>query len=150
MANTDFFPARPQANPTIYAYADNNPQYRGLLKVGYTIKTAKERVAEQYPTARPNEVPYTIVLDEPALKENGTSFTDHEVHRLLEKNGFYRLPDENGKKTEWFRCSVQDVMNAIQSIRLGRDLDLARTETFSMRPEQEEAVNKTAEYFSTC
>lgn len=148
MANNDFFPARPQANPTIYAYADNNPQYNGLLKVGYTIKTAKERVAEQYPTARPNEVPYTILLDEPALKENGTSFTDHEVHKLLEKNGFYRLLDENGKKTEWFKCSVQDVMNAIQSIRLGKVLELARTETFSMRPEQEEAVNKTAEYFT--
>ena len=72
MVNNDFFPARPQANPTIYAYADNNPQYKGLLKVGYTIKSAKERVAEQYPTARPNEVPYTILLDEPTIHLDST------------------------------------------------------------------------------
>jgi len=32
----DFFPPRPAARPTIYAYEDTNPQYTGLLKVGYT------------------------------------------------------------------------------------------------------------------
>lgn len=33
---TDFFPQRPNAHPMIYAYEDTNPQYQGLLKVGYT------------------------------------------------------------------------------------------------------------------
>lgn len=150
MVNTNFFPLRPNANPTIYAYTDNNPKYKGFLKVGYTITSAKERVAQQYPTLRPNECPYTIVLDEPAIKDNGSTFTDHEVHRVLEKNGFMALRDEEGKKTEWFKCSVGDVMNAIQSIRLGRHLELARTETFKMRPEQAEAVEKTANYFMSC
>ena len=32
---TDFFPQRPNAHPMIYAYEDTNPQYQGLLKVGY-------------------------------------------------------------------------------------------------------------------
>ena len=32
----DFFPPRPASRPTIYAYEDTNPQYAGLLKVGYT------------------------------------------------------------------------------------------------------------------
>ena len=31
-----FSPPRPESRPTIYAYADTNPQYAGLLKVGYT------------------------------------------------------------------------------------------------------------------
>ncbi|MDD4556821.1 MAG: GIY-YIG nuclease family protein [Alphaproteobacteria bacterium] len=104
MAKTDFFPLRPAANPTIYAYEDTNPQYAGLLKVGYTIKSAKERVAEQYPTLRPGTKPYKIVLDEPAIKENGTTFTDHDVHRLLRKRGFL---NPNG---EWFKCKLTDVI----------------------------------------
>lgn len=33
---SNFFPPRPAAHPTIYAYQDTNPQYVGLLKVGYT------------------------------------------------------------------------------------------------------------------
>ena len=49
----DFFPPRPASCPTIYAYEDTNPQYAGLLKVGYTTVDAQSRVAQQYPTLRP-------------------------------------------------------------------------------------------------
>ena len=138
MPRTDFFPLRPKANPTIYAYEDK--MYPGLLKVGYTIKTAQERVTEQYPVLRPGDKPYKIVLDEPAIKENGSTFTDHDVHRLLRKNGFAN------PEGEWFRCSVTDVMAAIFAIRTGNKIS-TRTLDFPMRPEQEEAVNKTAAYF---
>jgi hypothetical protein len=44
----DFFPARSSARPTIYAYRDTNPQYKGLLKVGFTSVDAQERVRQQY------------------------------------------------------------------------------------------------------
>ena len=141
MARKDFFPLRPNANPTIYAYEDTNPQYKGLLKVGYTIKSAQERVAEQYPVLRPGEKPYKILVDEPAIKENGSTFTDHDVHRVLKKRGILN------PEGEWFKCNVSDVMSAIISIRQGKDTDISRTQTFSMRPEQKEAVKKTAEYF---
>ena len=60
MAKKVIFPARPDANPTIYAYSDNNPQYGGMLKIGYTIKSAQERVAEQYPILKPGKIPYVI------------------------------------------------------------------------------------------
>lgn len=139
MPRTDLFPLRPEANPTIYAYEDK--LYPGLLKIGYTIKTAQERVAEQYPVLRPGDKPYKIVLDEPAIKENGSTFTDHDVHRLLRKNGFAN------PEGEWFRCSVTDVMAAIVAIRSGNNIS-TRTLDFPMRPEQEEAVNKTSEYFN--
>lgn len=140
MPRNDFFPLHPEANPTIYAYEDK--MYPNLLKVGYTIKNAQERVAEQYPVLRPGEKPYKIVLDEPAVKENGSTFTDHDVHRLLRKRGFAN------PEGEWFRCSVTDVMAAIVSIRRGNEVSI-RSLDFSMRPEQEEAVHKTAEYFQT-
>ena len=55
-----FFPPRPPGAPKIYAYEDTHPQYAGLLKIGYTIKDVRERVAAQYPTLRPGEPPYRI------------------------------------------------------------------------------------------
>ncbi len=141
MSRSEFFPTRISANPTIYAYEDTHPQYKGLLKIGYTIKTAQERVAEQYPTQRPGEKPYRIVLDEPAIKENGSTFTDHDVHRMLRKSGF------SNPSGEWFRCSVSDVMTAIISIKKGYDVGVSRSLSFDMRPEQKQAVSKTLNYF---
>lgn len=142
MAQKDFFPLRPEANPKIYAYEDTNPQYSGLLKVGYTTQDVQQRVAQQYPTLRPGRPPYRIRLEENAMRNDGTSFTDHEVHRYLRRHGY---ANPNG---EWFRCSVRDVKAAILAIRERRENEEQRTETFAMRPEQERAVEKTAEYFN--
>ena len=54
--SNDFFPPRPASRPTVYAYEDTNPQYAGLLKVGYTTVDAQTRVAQQYPTLRPGKL----------------------------------------------------------------------------------------------
>ena len=147
MAKKVIFPARPDANPTIYAYSDNNPQYDGMLKIGYTIKSAQERVAEQYPILKPGKIPYVIHIDEPAIRRDGSVFTDKDVHRILRQRGFVQLHDKNGKLTEWFKCAVSDVMAAITSLRTNENLEIQRTETFAMRPEQAAAVEKTMEYF---
>jgi hypothetical protein len=50
----EFFPARSDATPMIYAYAESNPEYNGLLKVGYTTIDVEKRVAQQYLTKRPD------------------------------------------------------------------------------------------------
>ncbi len=139
MANNEFFPRRPDANPIIYAYSD--VQFPGQLKVGYTIKDARSRIAEQYPVIRPGERPYKILIDEPAIRADGSVFTDHDVHRLLRAAGFRNTAGE------WFECGVSDVMNAIGALRRGDNTISNRTETFGMRPEQEEAVEKTIAYF---
>ena len=47
MPQMDFFPQRPAVHPMIYAYRDLNPDYDGLLKVGYTEKNVDRRVAQQ-------------------------------------------------------------------------------------------------------
>jgi len=46
MANKEFFPQRPESHPMIYAYTDSNPQYKGLLKVGYTEKAVERHVVQ--------------------------------------------------------------------------------------------------------
>jgi hypothetical protein len=141
---TLFFPERPAVNPRIYAYEEpNNLQLKGLLKVGFTSVDVEKRVAQQYPTMRPGESPYKIVLDEPAMRNDGSAFTDHDVHKYLRRKGFV---NEAG---EWFRCSAVDVKAAIKSVvNGGQDVD-GRILDFSMRPEQSVAVDKTVSYFKS-
>jgi len=79
----DFFPGRPDTNPKIYAYEDTNPQYAGHLKVGYTTVDVQTRVKQQYPTLRPGDLPYKIVLEISAMRNDGTVFNDHDVHRVI-------------------------------------------------------------------
>ena len=137
----EFFPQRPEFKPTIYAYEDTNPQYLGLLKVGYTTRDVQERVAEQYPTRRPGKLPYRIVLEESAMRSDGTVFTDHEVHRCLRSMG--ALNPEG----EWFQCSVDKVKAGIIAVCNREVPEEDRTLDFEMRPEQAEAVGETAVYF---
>lgn len=144
MAQKDFFPLRPEAHPMIYAYEDTNPQYQGLLKVGYTTVDVQRRVAQQYPTLRPGNKPYRIVLQESAMRADGTSFTDHEVHRCLRKQG-YRNPEG-----EWFCCTTKEVKAAILAVKHRTENEEARMENFCMRPEQVKAVENTSDYFLRC
>jgi hypothetical protein len=138
-----FFPQRPEANPTIYAYEDTNPQYKGLLKVGFTTTNAQSRVAQQYPTLRPGALPYTIVFEESAMRNDGTSFTDHDVHRHLRKKGILN------PEGEWFKCSIKEIAVALVAIKNGLKNEDDRTLSFGMRPEQAEAVKKTISYFKS-
>ncbi|OGJ92078.1 MAG: restriction endonuclease [Candidatus Raymondbacteria bacterium RifOxyA12_full_50_37] len=138
-----FFPPRPQSRPTIYAYEDTNPQYAGLLKVGYTTVDVQSRVTQQYPTLRPGKPPYRIVLEESAMRNDGTVFTDHDVHRMVRINGV------KNPEGEWFRCSVDQIKAAIIAVRTGQLNEENRSLDFKMRPEQEAAVEKTAVYFAS-
>ncbi len=49
MNDADFFPARPDVEPMIYAYEEKNPRYAGMLKVGFASAGVERRVAEQFP-----------------------------------------------------------------------------------------------------
>ena len=143
MSPEKFFPPRPDSRPTIYAYADTNPQYRGLLKIGYTSVSVQARVAQQYPTKKPGKPPYRIVLEESAMRNNGSGFTDHDVHRYLRSGGV------KNPEGEWFRCSVDQVKAAVIAVRTGEMSEGIRTLDFKMRPEQTEAVKMTSAYFKS-
>ena len=140
----DFFPQRPTITPTIYAYRlPGVDSHKGYLKVGYTERTAKERIDEQLHTSK---VQYEIVLVESAMSNDGSCYTDKDVHRLLERKGCMRL-NPLDKTDEWFRCTVADVMAAILSLRTGTENVENRTQNFAMRPEQFRAVEQTRTYF---
>lgn len=135
-------PERPGARPQIYAYEDKNPDHKGLLKVGYTAIDVEKRVAQQFPVIQPGKSkPYSIVFAESAMREDGSSFKDHEVHKRLEHNGYENVGGE------WFRCDAAAVRNAWLEVRDRTDYENRRTQSFSLRPEQSAAIAKTIRYF---
>ena len=100
MSNKEFFPPRPSTNPTIYAYElVGVTTHTGLLKIGFTSRDALSRVSEQLKTSG---LKYRIVFEESAMKCDGSSFTDHDIHRHLRRQGFVN-PDG-----EWFKCKNKD------------------------------------------
>jgi len=141
MNKKDFFPARSEANPTIYAYElIGVSTHKGLLKIGYTDRDAKTRIKEQLGTAK---VEYKIVFEESAMKKDGGSFTDHDVHRLLRDLAIINASGE------WFKCSVNDLKRAIHQIKTGEQTEENRVLNFGMRPEQDDAVSKTIDYYKS-
>lgn len=137
----EFFPVRSDISPTIYAYEDTHPQYKGQLKIGYTTIDAATRVAQQYPTIRPGQKPYRIVLEESAMRKDGTTFSDHDIHKVLRARGFKNTAGE------WFECSTKDVRSAILAVRNNEEIAPSRDQDFEMRPEQRAAVERTARYY---
>lgn len=141
MSKREFFPPRPSTNPTIYAYElVDVATHKGLLKIGYTDRDAQTRIKEQLGTAA---IQYKIVFEESAMKRDGSSFTDHDIHRHLRKQGFAN------PEGEWFKCNLNDLRKAIWEIKTGERTESNRTLTFSMRPEQDSAVDKSIAYFKS-
>lgn len=137
--NKNFFPLRAKINPTIYAYKLIDVKNKeNLLKVGYTDRDAKTRVKEQIGATH---LKFEIVLETEAIKENGSTFSDHDVHRFLKTKGFENI------EGEWFKCSLNDIKSAILQIKTGNENIQNRTQNFGLRPEQKEAIEKTSQYF---
>ena len=144
MKKQEFFPQRPASKPIIYAYSDT--RFPGMLKVGYTERTVQERMKEHYPTLTPTQS-WKVELVESAMKNNGSTFMDHDVHRVLEHWGIKAIRDKKDSKSEWFKCDVDDVKKAIVAVKTGNINIKTRGADFKPRPEQEAAVQKTFSYF---
>ncbi len=141
MSSKILFPSRPNTNPTIYAYElDGVPSHEGWIKVGYTDRDVKTRTKEQLQTSA---IKYRILLEETAMKNDGSSFIDKDVHRVLRKKGILN------PEGEWFICDIDSIQMAINELRTGVRSEENRVLNFGMRPEQAEAVNKSIQYFQS-
>ena len=138
MAATDLLQHQAAERPIIYAYSDT--RYPGMLKVGFTARNINVRMKEHYPTLVPGQS-WKVELIRPAMRKDGSVFSDKAVHRVLRSA---HIPNPEG---EWFACSTKQVEQAIEAVKNNETTLMQRTLDFEMRPEQEEAVNKTAEYF---
>ena len=132
---------KPEVRPRIYAYAIADASHEGLLKVGQTTRNVKQRVAEQLKTAAIKN--YTIELDECAARRDGAIITDHAVREGLKRKGFAN------PQLEWMRCTKADVLTVLTELRTGQAYTGTHHETFPMRAEQADAVERTAAYFGS-
>ena len=112
MTQKEFFPPRPAATPTIYTYElVGMDTHKGSFKIGFTDRNAQQRIKEQLGTAATQ---YRIVFEESAMRRDGSSFTDHDVHRLLRQKKF------KNPEGEWYKCTLIDLQKAIIQIKQAR------------------------------
>lgn len=127
--------------PKIYVYSDS--RYPNCLKVGYTAQeTVSQRMKQHYPTVTPSQS-WQVEYETLAIKDDGSYFKDFTVHKMLETMGINRIAGE------WFECHLDTIKNAILNIKQAKIFERQRTQDFKMRPEQLDAVNKTAHYFNS-
>ncbi len=142
---SDILHNRPAVVPTIYGYvlptvADHN----GYIKIGYTDREDTEaRIKEQLHTAA---IEFKVLFKESAMRSDGTCFTDKDIHRLLKHKGFRQL-NEGEDRNEWFYCSEKEALETIEEVRTGIRFEGQRTWNFSMRKEQQTAVQMAKNYF---
>jgi len=135
----ELFPEKPEARLRIYAWSTSEiPKYASCLKVGQTTQAVNDRIVQSQGQAR---YKYVVEVDEPAERDGGAVFRDVEVRARLKAKGFENL------ELEWMRCGAADVLTAITELRTGQQLTGTHHETFAMRSEQAEAVNKAHAYF---
>jgi hypothetical protein len=114
------------------------------IKVGQTVNPGIDRVRQQVGTAFPGlQGVDTLFHSERATRPDGSDFSDHDVHRVLTSHGIVNAGGE------WFETTENEVWAAIRSLQRGLPFDPTRLQDFSMRPEQQRAVDETAAFFGT-
>ncbi len=142
----DILHSRPAVTPQIYGYTlPTVPDHDGYIKIGYTDRgDVEKRINEQLHVAG---IPHETIFTASAMRSDGTCFTDKDVHRLLKRKGFKRMIFDGNTNNEWFNCSLADLKTAVREVRNYARYDGNRNIDFSMRLEQQMAVNQTADYF---
>jgi type III restriction system endonuclease len=141
----ELLPAKSSARLRIYAWSPKKPPagYEGLIKVGQTTKEdVNDRIRQSQGQMQQE---YVLHVHEVAERHDGSAFRDTDVIQRLKAKGF-----ENphfGSATEWVRCKPTDVLTAITELRKGVEYTGERYQTFTMRPEQERAVEQTIGYY---
>ena len=124
----NFFPKNIKVSPTIYAYEENSPDLKNFLKVGYTNRSdPRVRIKEQFPLTKPGNQPWKLVFQCPAVRNDGSTFTDKDVHKVLKYAGRENVAGE------WFKCTVKDLEKAIDAIKNKRQFNQERNLFFKMR-----------------
>lgn len=81
------------------------------------------------------------------------SFNDKDVHNVLLRSGIQKHDFSNKSQgTEWFDCSVETAVAAIQAVKAGRFSIKAEEiihidESIEFRPEQQQAIDRTIKKF---
>jgi hypothetical protein len=156
----------------IYIFTINDAAHQGCVKIGEATldeatdstlqpnckelnAAAKKRIDQYTKTAG---IQYTLRHTELTMAIHGgmiTTFNDKAVHEVLLRSGVQRHDfslKNQGK--EWFECSVETALKAIQAVKEGRSAisasDITEVhEEIEFRPEQLAAIEKTIKKFKS-
>lgn len=133
-----------QVVPKIYAYTTPEiKRHLGWTKIGYTEQNdVQERIRQQTYTA---DIIAKYEWSGNAIFENSNKrFTDKQFHAYLRNQGI-----EQEQKKEWFHIEPMDAKYQFYSFRENQGVLKKITDTipYSLRPEQQEAVKMTIEYY---
>ena len=78
------------------------------------------------------------------MRDDGTSFKDYEIHKVLENSGFSRVGGECS-----LDAKIKDVKAAIISVKNRKSLNFQKRLDYKLRPEQKDAIKKTSDYFKS-
>lgn len=161
----------------IYIFRINDKAHEGLLKIGEAtcnseknpvelipncnaLNTAAKKRINQYTTTA--GIVYELLHTELAQckivkngKERIVAFSDHDVHKLLERSGIkHHYFDTQNKANEWFKLDLETAKKAIIAVKEGRSSLLLSEisegkNPIIFRPEQNEAINRTVKLFKT-
>ena len=132
--------------PMIYAYTTPEiKRHDGWTKIGYTEQDVDKRIAQQTHTA---DVEYheewrgTAIFDD----GSGDTFRDTDFHSYLRKNG---IENEKGKDNEWFHVTGPVSQGMFFTFKSNRGVakNVPAVIPYTLRREQEEAVEKAFDYF---
>lgn len=116
----------------------------------YLRSWAKKRINSYMTTSG---LPFKLEWAELAYRSSdGLWFSDHDVHYVLERSGIKHSKDLAGK--EWFATDLKTAKRAIKAVKEGKTvLDKVGSDEnkpkIVLRPEQQEAVDKTKAGFKT-
>ena len=143
----------------IYIFAIPDAAHKGLLKIGDTTLTtttknlppnctelnqaAHARIKSCTNTAA---IYYKLLHTELAVDDKNKSFRDCDVHRLIKK---FKAKIKGTTGREWFKINLDTAIKVIRAVKQGKKFFAGATshEDFIPRPEQDDAINKTVNYF---
>ncbi len=148
--NTPNIKSFAKVEPMIYAYDTPGVSYHdGWIKIGYTNKqTPEARIRQQTQTA---DITTRLLWKGIAryTDNSGESFTDKEFHAFLEiDKGVERRDGGGTNQPEWFRIEAsQSLLYFNEFAGRGTVTQSSKRNTYTLRAEQEAAVEMTKAYF---
>ncbi len=123
-------------NRKIYVYTTETYKAKNWYKIGETSQITEERVRQQDGTSCPEPL---ILLAE----WHSPNIRDKAFHRFLEKNGIQ--PTRQDALREWYE--IPGGMVQIKTLYNELSSGVARPNSYSMRPEQQEGWDKAVSFF---
>lgn len=140
MATEKYFHPMSKSYPVLYAYEEilSAGKRDGHIFLGYTTQDVYKHFVNRFPGNPEN---FRNILVVSAMDSKGSVTTDDMVYSYLIKKGYKIRPDG------CINISKDILVKTINEI-LSNGVEKTRTNTFSLRPEQEEAVSMAKDYFN--